>query len=182
MNFAMIRTMNWRAGFQRVYAVLSVVWIAVVLLAAPTARLKFWATEIDYDALAQQARSGRYRAEDIELPPGAKLTDPGEWLKKHATDSQVSPAPQRKAEWKPPPQDVFTDIDIAAHDSQASRVSTPQSKLSIVKSEPLPITESRLSKIRWLSAMLFLPPVVGYILLFHVFRWVYRGFKPLAKG
>ena len=34
--------MNYRTGFQRIYAVLSVVWIAAALVVVPTERIKFW--------------------------------------------------------------------------------------------------------------------------------------------
>lgn len=34
--------MNYRRGFQRVYAVLTVVWIAASLIALPAHRLRFW--------------------------------------------------------------------------------------------------------------------------------------------
>ena len=34
--------MNYRHGFQRVYAVLTVVWIMAVLVFAPSQRLRFW--------------------------------------------------------------------------------------------------------------------------------------------
>jgi hypothetical protein len=34
--------MNYRRGFQRVYAVLTVVWVIAVLLFAPSQRLRFW--------------------------------------------------------------------------------------------------------------------------------------------
>ncbi|MGD1093014.1 MAG: hypothetical protein ABSB35_13610 [Bryobacteraceae bacterium] len=34
--------MNYRRGFQRVYAVVTVVWVVSVLLFAPSERLRFW--------------------------------------------------------------------------------------------------------------------------------------------
>lgn len=36
--------MNYRRGFQRVYAVLVVLWIGSVLFALPSDRLRFWST------------------------------------------------------------------------------------------------------------------------------------------
>ena len=49
--------MNFRRGFQRVYAVLTVAWIGILLFALPSHRLKFWIPDIDYDAMAEYARA-----------------------------------------------------------------------------------------------------------------------------
>jgi hypothetical protein len=40
---------------------------------------------------------------------------------------------------------------------------------------------TRTSKLVWLTEAVILPPVLGYVLLFHISRWVYRGFRPLAQ-
>ena len=37
--------------------------------------------------------------------------------------------------------------------------------------------EQHAREIAYLGGMLFLPPALGYVLIFHVLRWVYRGFR-----
>jgi hypothetical protein len=41
------KTMNYRRGFQRVYAMLAAVWIAAVLFVIPPDRFKVWSVELE---------------------------------------------------------------------------------------------------------------------------------------
>jgi hypothetical protein len=44
--------MNYRRGFQRIYAVLTVGWVAAVLLVLPADRLNFWRKWDAFDQVA----------------------------------------------------------------------------------------------------------------------------------
>src|ERR1700675_640139 len=48
----------------------------------------------------------------------------------------------------------------------------------LVDNFPNPHYDSRLEKCAWLAATLFLPPILGYLLIFCVGPWIYRGFRP----
>jgi hypothetical protein len=101
--------MNFRRGFQRVYAVLTVAWVGVMLFVIPSHRLRFWTPDTDYDAL---------------LPP-------------------------------PPPGYTI--------------ISSPDS--------PKITGAGRVEKSVWLFEVMALPPIAGYLLIFLVAPWIYRGFQ-----
>jgi len=41
--------------------------------------------------------------------------------------------------------------------------------------------ESRMRKALWLAGVLIAPPATGYVLLFFLIPWIYRGFKPARQ-
>jgi len=179
-NAVMIQTMNYRVGFQRLYAVLTVAWIALVLLTAPAARLKFWnADPIDWAVVSPDQAftpppldSDQGRALQLPPPPQGYLLDSPV---RHSRDAK----PGGLVADKPgaPSGSEFGGVPVGA---EQQRVAAP---LGITRSEPLSATRNpRWTKIRWLAGMLFLPPVIGYVLLFHVLRWVYRGFRPATPS
>ncbi|HSR07238.1 MAG TPA: hypothetical protein VLM42_08820 [Bryobacteraceae bacterium] len=85
--------MNYRRGFQRVYAVLTVVWIAGLILALPNYRVRFWQKQRGEASLADVdlAKSGiatttkgdifdqidaERHKQPYDLPKGAVPVDP----------------------------------------------------------------------------------------------------------
>jgi hypothetical protein len=193
--FAMIQPMNHRVGFQRLYAVLAVVWIGFVFFAMPADRLKFWTASppddwVNVDPSDVMPKSAKFTPPPLSsIEPEVAAQPSGKDLSKYGTVSParqeqkttrpagainygahtaVSPARQGQKTTRP-----LTDADIDIFD----KIDAEAKNLSIVKSEPLPAPPSRWRKVLWLAGVLFLPPAVGYFLLFHVVRWVYRGFK-----
>jgi hypothetical protein len=108
---------NYRRGFQRVYAILTVVWVVLLLVTLPVSRLKFWQPE-KWETLSDHA---------------AKSADPWE----------QAAADYRRA---------------AEHTAQES--------------------ESKRNKLLWIANVVVLPPLIGYVALFYVVPWIYRGFRP----
>ena len=41
---------------------------------------------------------------------------------------------------------------------------------------------TRVQKVLWLAGVLFIPPVFGYIAIFFMIPWVYRGFRPSEQN
>jgi hypothetical protein len=108
--------MNYRRGLQRVYAVLTVVWIAAVLFVIPPDRLRVWSGELE------------------------SIDDFMAFGRDH------------------PIRNTLFFI--------------------LVNNFPNPHYDSRLEKCAWLATTLFLPPILGYLLIFYVGPWIYRGFRP----
>jgi hypothetical protein len=145
--------MNYRRGFQRIYALLTVGWVAALLFALPPYRLIFWEPPIDYDALA--------------ITAGA--TD----------DSYATRVRDTKAMAVPPPPGYVLDHSKAwyeAREKQTGWASTDDYSTS-KQSPPGPLGPSRTGKFLWLTALLFGPPALGYFSLFYVGPWIYRGFR-----
>ena len=105
--------MTYRRGFHRLYAVLTVVWIASALIALPSSRLKFWIPEPTVF---------------VDQSTGERLTPP--------------------AGYHPEPIDRYKKA----------------------------IGPSQTERLLWLMEVLALPPAAGYLLLFQIVPWVYRGF------
>jgi hypothetical protein len=101
--------MNYRRGFQRLYVLLSVLWVGGVLALSIHDRPR---TKIDYDALARQA--------------GAIQVDPAE------VRSIPSPPPGYRLD---APSTPFVPPPLSSYQGDAPEDRGP---LSIVKSEPLP--------------------------------------------
>ena len=79
--------MNYRRGFQRLYAVITVAWIGGVLLATPVDRLKFWSrgtiiiTEADvlkerHKDLGYEPANVPDRAKPVEVESVRRMTAP----------------------------------------------------------------------------------------------------------
>ena len=160
----MIQPMNYRVGFQRLYAVLALAWVGFVLFVTPANKVKFWTADSPQAWGANDKPAARYGNPNdwTEVP----ATQQGKDLSKYGT---VSPARQGQKTMRP-----LKDADIDIFD----KIDAEAKNLTVVKSEPLPNAESRWIKFLWLAAVLFLPPAIGYAMLFYVLRWIYRGFRP----
>jgi hypothetical protein len=162
----MIQTMNYRAGFQRLYALLTAAWIALVLLIAPADRLKFWSTDVTVSP------------SEVQPVPGA--TSPGMKgrVSEQSAKSSMSAAPS--IDYDALAKQNGATSSLAPKQTKGAKTNefgdTPVDQFGGIPVEQVPI-ESRWSKIRWLACVLFLPPLTGYVLLFHLLRWVYRGFR-----
>jgi hypothetical protein len=150
------RSMNYRRGFQRVYAVCAFLWVAGIL------------------ALAIHI-AGRM------VPPPRTLTD-AEIAARTAARTLTDADIDRLIAGRMVQPEVLTDADIDALDKRGAFSSykgdAPEdsSTLRIVKSEPLPGA----ARSHWIvySAIGILPPVLLYLFLFAVLPWIYRGFRP----
>ncbi len=67
--------MNYRRGFQRIYAVLTVAWIVAVLLILPPDRWNFWRTWDAFDELELHPCVGPCSAEELKQPWIAAILD-----------------------------------------------------------------------------------------------------------
>jgi len=135
-------------------------------------KLRFWevGSPVDYAVLAEQARQANPAPPDP--PAGAVAIPRGFEIEKQAQQTSHTDRPGRGK---------YSDKDVNPATAWKVVEERP-TPLTIIKSEPLPAGESRSSKILGLAGLLFLPPAIGYIMLFHVLRWVYRGFRPAALG
>lgn len=145
--------MNYRRGLQRVYAVITVVWIAAWLFALPSYRLRFWVAPVDDSYATRVKESKGVPGILAPLPEGYVLEHTIEWEKQNKAKKQ---------------QDCFADNAPPA---------TEPIRYSVIPNEPV-FAESRTGKTLWLAAVLFGPPVTGYLGAFLIVPWVYRGFRP----
>jgi hypothetical protein len=113
-------TTSHRIGFQRLYAVLAVLWIGAALFTILSHRWQPWLSfQPDYTALAM----------------------------KNGGTISVTPDPNGG--------DIF---DLLIPTPSTSTVSL------------------------WAAGLSLLPPLLGYSILFVVFPWVYRGFRPETQN
>lgn len=153
--------MNYRRGLQRVYLVLTVAWFLLVLL---------------------MVVSNRWVWEPWQITPSYAP----DWFTQnapHAVDytalaKEAGAISSQPANALPPPPPGYT-IDSTRVDSGASRL-PPGAKLvsGSVPQQPSAIGVSTFRKVIWITWLSLPMPVIGYLLLFHVSRWVYRGFRP----
>jgi len=182
----MIQTMNYRVGFQRVYAVLTVAWIALVLLAAPADRLKFWSTDPgDWVTIPWEEHARRAAPQPKRDPWERPSAAPNEAERAAAAPEKKQPQrdPWEEPIAAPAPSVVAPKASVRARadsfipDKPANSSEGEVVPLSELQRPDEPEPQSRWSKGLWLAAVLFLPPATGYVLLFHLARWVYRGFR-----
>jgi hypothetical protein len=140
--------MSFRRGFQRVYAVLTIAWIACVLFLLPSDRLTFW--DAPDDSYAARVRDTK----NLENPPpqGAVLDHSNAW---HEEKRRL---------------DAEQNAKVAANAGLP-----PGSTIIGMINSPDP--SSRLEKSEWLFGVLLIPPSSGYLLMFFVIPWIYRGFR-----
>jgi hypothetical protein len=138
--------MTYRRGFQRIYAVLTVAWIAGILLFLPTDRLDFWRKWDMFDQFAAhpcatpaEIFNDQQAQRKTELPP--------------CTEQEVHQMLEQALKHAEKPTWIYEHITLA-----------------------VPI-ESRFQRFLWLLCLLMAPPAVGYVVLFYVAPWVFRGFK-----
>jgi hypothetical protein len=139
--------MNYRRGFQRLYAVLTVAWAAVVCFAyqwtaQPRADGGDWFTQKAPPKSAFGAG---------EFPPGMR------------PDVSVKPPPGYTLDTPPAQPDEFDQYKV--------RNAPP-------KNPATPTTTTRYAK--GISIAL-IPPASGYLILFQIVPWIWRGFKPGAQ-
>lgn len=232
-----MRQLNYKRGFQRVFAAGSFFWIITVSALSIRQRPR----QIDYGALTEKSgaievnpsevtaipksqfggvpaepQPGR-PSQGLKLPPGATLVCGGnapspnlgseirEARQNGCSDDQIlgylsktrSDLAPKIAEAKqtgytaseivtylggvpvatPPPGYTLDPPTIpTANDWQTV---SPTSPLHVVKSEPLPV-ESQRSYWMHRSALAVLPPALGYLLLFWLLPWIWRGFTVIG--
>ena len=186
--------MNIRLGFQRLYAVLTVAWFGLVLLAAPRDKLKFWeadrAAALTPDSFMAAQRKpatpvGKgdwfeqnapdQPARDVRVPPSFT---PDNNSAKASSAAPVDLSAYRTVSEKAPAGSVSSFGDKGWQDVPNAADARGWQLVSTAASKPPADGETPLSKVTWLGGILFLRPAIGYLLLFHVLRWVYRGFRP----
>ena len=91
-------------------------------------------------------------------------------------------------------EDRTANVDHSSPTGWSIANESPKQRPSVIPAPPLPIgvkmarlrvvdwaaTERMRAYQRWIWAggLLALPPIFGYLILFYVIPWVYRGFKP----
>jgi hypothetical protein len=173
--------MNYRRGFQRLYAVLTVAWVALLLFALPSDRLKFWS-----------------------MQPNDWATVHGPWEKDPALPDQsrygtVTPAPPKSKFGGIPVDEPFKPPPLSSEEKPTGKFVPPplesEGKPANVFEETAKSGDwkiwtesgsdqppSRAQKGLWLAGALFGPPVFGYAAIFLVIPWVYRGFRPASTS
>jgi hypothetical protein len=164
--------MNYRRGFQRLYAVFAVAWIAISLFALPAYRLRFWVVPID-DSYAARVRESKALG---TLPQGYILDHTFEWTKQQRDQKEAMDALLKKyGTIQPPARDWFKE-NAPPSSSPSDWQNVEPTRDSFIPDEP-GFTESRIGKSLWLLSLLFGPPVIGYAAIFLMIPWVYRGFR-----
>jgi len=186
--------MNYRRGLQRLYAVSTVAWVGVLLFALPADRLNFWSTQpsdwvtvhgpwekystekTDYTALAEQVR------QNARLGQKVKTVYPGEY--NDLSDVDLGAAIKAKY---PSVSEENLSADWFARNAPLSKTFDPDAFLTkraidgAVKANQFtipPVAPSRIQRALWLAGVLLLPPACGYLIIFLVTPWIYRGFRP----
>jgi hypothetical protein len=193
------RGMNYRRGFQRVYAVLTVAWVAGVLLVLPADRLNFWRQRNTDDHEGPVVDSVTWtgeRKQEIDFTirgrnfqPGslvliAQYTQAGGWKYLESLQPRSIETNELIVHYAGLP--ASEDMLIVERPDQ--RMSRPMPFLVAADEQPrserlyehirLELTaDSRLGRILWLLSLLMLLPAFGYTALFYLAPWVFRGFK-----
>lgn len=175
--------MNYRRGLQRLYAVLTVAWVASLLFVLPSERLTFWIPPIDYGrhSIVQPDAPGtiptfeefktRRDATTASSSSGGAGKDRTSEIERYGSASDV-PMPPKGAIPVPPTANGWTVV------KEASLTNSDVEKLDAAN--PAISGLSWVRKIMWLAGILFLPPVAGYAAMFLIIPWIYRGFRPRA--
>jgi hypothetical protein len=113
----------------------------------------------------------------ISLGKKIKAKYPGAYDDVDDADIGVRAAAKYPDALKPGPwQDYITPPSTKPRDDWQTVSPTD----SFVPDEPPGFAESRTGKSLWLSGVLFGPPIVGYLVLFGLVPWIFRGFKPIG--
>lgn len=183
--------MNYRRGLQRLYAVLTVAWIATLLFILPSDRVNFWVA----DHLVASSATIRGKTLDLSQMSDGQLQAYKEMLEKRGSGGTASesrtkristkgktfivPGDAAQSEiqriagpgvaWTEVPNDVWQDV--AKNDDWKIWAEGD-------RSEPL---SPRPQRALWLAAVLFAPPLLGYATIFLLIPWIYRGFRPATR-
>ncbi len=182
--------MNYRRGFQRLYAAICAAYAALFLWNAPSHQLKFW-TEDDWDEIAKDY--DLYSARDLEarlsasrragysndqviniLNAGASI-DISAARRAGYSDHQIISylyALYRRDKLPPEKQAVVEELSRRFNETliSAPRLFAPVGTVRF--------SHSRAGKSLWIVCYLVLLPGLLYLLFFHVSKWVYLGFRP----
>ena len=143
--------MNYRRGFQRVYAVLAVAWVVGLLFVLPADRLNFWSAQPNETTI-----HGPWEAYS-KGAASAATTD----LSKYGTVTS-------------------NELDLSKYGPGKYRVTTDSGVYEVtVGAAAASDASSRSQRALWLSGVLLLPPGFGYLAIFLVIPWIYRGFRGL---
>jgi hypothetical protein len=203
---ALVR-LNYRRGFQRVFAAGSFFWIIRVLALS----IREHPRQIDYDALAEKSGAIEVNPSEVTALPKSQfggvlvcggnapstnlISQVREARQNGCSDDQIlgylsktrSDLAPKIAEAK---QNGYGASDIVTYLGSGAphtldpptvppvndwQTVSPTSPLRVVKSEPLP---SKTQRSYWIysSALALIPPVLGYLFLFRLLPWIWRGF------
>ena len=145
--------MNYRRGLQRIYAVLTVAWVVIVLFTVLTGHWEPWPF----------------------TPPPLSSLDPIDprGVNADASKSNAKGDIFDQVNLPPPPPGFKLDQPSQAAD-RAEQVSLPS---AVVFME----TQRTTRRWEWALGLSLLIPAILYFLLFHVSRWVYRGFQSATQ-
>jgi hypothetical protein len=154
---------DYRRGFQRFYAVLSLGWAATILFVILSGFWEPWYMPIfngGWSSVDAHSVSGRTPVADTPPSGGSQFGG-----------VPVDPLPQTATEQKPlsvvsseplPQTETIDDFLERRHREQRARALGLQ----------------RTTMWKWAVGVALLPPLIAYLCLFVIIPWVYRGFTP----
>jgi hypothetical protein len=190
--------MNYRRGFQRIYAVLTVAWAATVMLLLPADRVNFGRQQNTAAHEAPVVESVTWtgeRTQEIDFrirgrnfQPGclvliAQYTQAGGWKYRASLQPHETTAHELIVRYAGLP----ANEDMAVVENPDERMSRAVPFL-IAAEQPkwesfyehitlaVPV-DSRIERFLCLLGLLMLPPAFGYAVLFYFAPWIFRGFK-----
>jgi hypothetical protein len=157
--------MNYRRGFQRLYVVLTVAWVAIACFANQ------WKAQPRADEGAWFTRNALPKStfgddSAVKLPPGAKLMEPPPGY----TPDKPTTAPP----------DEFDQYKVKPNASQSHGTASLSDIVSAESPNSNPQPTAALRYAKGISIAL-VPPAFGYLMLFQVVPWVWRGFRPATR-
>jgi len=173
----MLMPMNYRRGFQRVYAVLAAVWVALVLLVSIRDRPK----PIDWSAAARES-GGVVDLSSLGFVPdkdqplasvgGETFKDRNGHVVTSFDPKDLSPEPSKDAKRS----GNISGWSFADEPKPPNKADSPPTLPRDFSGwDTSPEVRTRYWATR--SAVGLLPPALLYLFLFQVIPWVYRGFR-----
>jgi hypothetical protein len=181
--------MNYYRGFQRLYLVLFITYVGVFLWNAPARRLAFWKDDELRGAAKQYEKSSILAScgFDSDAARQAGYSN-DEILAYLGSTRKFDISEARNAGYREDAIIKYLSVlrcyDILSPEKQvlmaelSRRFNATQSAAIRVPVDSVPFVRSRTGKALWLFSYLVLAPALLYSILFHVFRWVYVGFRP----
>ena len=174
----MFQRVNYREGCRRIYALATVAWIAGVIVATPAEQLRFWSAQTEKPKSWFEKNAPKpweeYAAAERESSKAEILAE----LKQRYADEPKKLEVVKELGRRP----SVNYVHLAQLAREGCPTSPPGYKLDPPcetqgnNSPAFALEGSRWEKFGGLASTLTLPPLCGYLLIFHVARWVYRGF------
>jgi hypothetical protein len=182
----MISPMDYRRGFQRVYAVAAIVWIGGALIALPSDRVRFWAGPDRVETISQE-EAGRWLQAQYKARSRPVIAFVNRLVAKNFGKLPPEQDLLRAMAEDPEFRKLYRieGIEVRPPTAAPERGPTADSWAEEFRSLRAEQSEARASRTRrllWLLGVLFVPPVAFYVAGFYAAPWIADGFKSGADA